>query len=229
MVWELSAMSHGRVRRLVSDKAATITAFAANAANSVQYRKGQYRKVLLSGAFTVLAVVAAVPILISADMPSVGANNTLKCYDRAGDYQPCPARANASLSRSDGPTTASYRPASWAASALYLQESQATVAADQPAIAKTQATAVAEQPAVAKTQATAAAEQPPIAKTNAPAARRIIALRRRTAAAMCGRHLLPCVFSALRRGVTHLASVAATESGALRGRGFKERYRPNDL
>jgi hypothetical protein len=215
MVWELSAMSHGRVRRLVSDKAATITAFAANAANSVQYRKGQYRKVLLSGAFTVLAVVAAVPILISADMPSVGANNTLKCYDRAGDYQPCPARANASLAPLNAPTNASYRPASWAASALYLQESQATVAA--------------EQPAVAKTQATAAAEQPAITKTNAPAARRIIALRRRTAAAICGRHLLPCVFSALRRGVTHLASVAATESGALRGRGFKERYRPNDL
>jgi hypothetical protein len=28
--------------------------------------------------------------------------------------------------------------------------------------------------------------------------------------AICGRRLLPCFFSALRRGVTHIAFVAAT-------------------
>lgn len=192
---ELSAMSDGRVRRLVSYTAETVIAFAANAANSVQYAK-----VPVLGVVATLLAVAAVPIFIRADMPSVGANSTLRCYDRAGDYQPCPERVNASLSRFNGLTTASYRPASWASTALYLQESQAT-----------------------------AADQPADAKTNAPATRRITAPRKRTALTACGRRPLPCVFSAFRREVTHLAYVAATEARALPGRGLKERYRPKDL
>jgi hypothetical protein len=189
-------MSNGRVRRLVSNAAGTVIAVAANAANSVRYGK-----VLLLGAFTTLVVVVAVPILIRADTPPVGANGTLKCYDRAGNYQPCPARASASLSRFDGATAETYQPASWATVALYQRQSPATIAADQPANWK----------------------------TNALAAKRSTTLRKRTASAICGRNLIPCVFSALRRGVTHLASVAAIEAGARPAKGLKERSRPNDL
>lgn len=206
-------MNGWQVGRLVSDTAETVIAFAANAAKSVQYRK-----VLLCGAFAALLAVAAVPILVQADMPSVGANNTLKCYDRAGNDQPCPARGSASLSRSDGPTAGIYRPASWAATALYLQESPAIAAADQPA----PATTAANQPA-------AAADQSASGKTNAPATKHSAPPQRRIASAVCGRHLLPCVFSAFRRGITHLASVAATEAGVSPSRRIKERSRPKDL
>ncbi len=189
-------MSGRRVGRLVSDTAETVIAFAADAAKSVQYTK-----VLLWGGLATLLVVAAAPILIQADMPSVGINNTLKCYDRAGNSQPCPARAGASPLRFDGLKAGTYQPASWAATAVHLRESPTTIAADQPANGK----------------------------TNAPAARRSTAPQKRTASAICGRRLLPCVFSALRREVTHLASVAAIEAGTLPARRLKERYRPKDL
>jgi hypothetical protein len=199
-------MRNGRVRRLVSDAAGTAIAFTANAAKSVQYGK-----VLLLAALTALVVVVAVPIFIRADMPSMGANDTLKCYDRAGNYQPCPARASASLSRSNGPPAGTYQPASWATVALYQRESSPTIAV-----------ALSER----ESPPPIAAEQPASAKANAPATKRSITLRRRTASANCGRHLIPCVFSALRRGVTHLASVAATEAGTRPSRAFRDRDRP---
>jgi hypothetical protein len=199
-------MSGRRLRRLVSNAAGTVVALAANAANSVQYGK-----VLLVGAFAALVAVVAVPIFIRADMPSVGSNNTLKCYDRAGNYQPCPARANASPSRLNGPPAGTYQPASWATVALYQRESSPTIAV-----------ALSDR----ENSPTIAAEQPASAKANAPAAKRSITLRRRTASANCGRHLIPCVFSALRRGVTHLASVAATEAGTRPPRALRDRDRP---
>jgi hypothetical protein len=199
-------MSSGRMRRLVSDAVGTVIARAANAANSVRYRKA-----LLWGAFAGLAAVAAVPIFIRADMPSVGANATLRCYDRAGNYQPCPARASASLLRFDGPPAGTYQPASWATAALHQRENSPTIA-----VALSQRESA---PPIA-------VEQPASAKTNAPAAKRSITPRRHTASATCGRHLIPCVFSALRRGVTHLASIAATEAGTRPARGFRDRDRP---
>ena len=84
-------MSDRRVRRPVSDAAETVISFAINATNSVPHSK-----ILLLGAFAALLVVVAVPILSRADMPP---NRTLKCYDSAGQYQPCVAR----LSRADMP------------------------------------------------------------------------------------------------------------------------------
>jgi hypothetical protein len=189
-------MSGRRVGRLVSDTAESVIAFAADAANSVQSTA-----VLLFAAFATLLAVAAIPILIRADMPSVGVNSILKCYDRAGNYEPCPVRASASQSRFNGARVGTDQPASWAATALYLQESRAIIAADQPANGK----------------------------TSAPSARRSTAPQKRTASAICGRHLIPCIFSAFRKGVTHLASVAATEAKALQARGLKERYRQKDL
>jgi hypothetical protein len=188
-------MSGWRVRRAVSDTAQIIITFAANAANSIPYSK-----ILLLEAFAALLVVVAVPTLFRADTPSVAANSTLKCYDSAGNYKPCAARAGAFLSRFNGQATGAHQPASWTTTAFYQQD-WATITVDQPANLK----------------------------TSAPAARRSSTLRKRPALTICGRRLIPCFFSALRRGVTHIASVAAIEAGARPGRELKERYRPNDL
>jgi hypothetical protein len=189
-------MSGRQVRRLVSYTAETVLAFAASAANSVQYGK-----VLPLGAFATFLVVVTAPILFRADVRPVGANSTLKCYDSAGNYELCPARASASLSLINGPTTWPYQPASWATTARYQQESRTSADVDQAAHWR----------------------------TGAPAARRSVTPRKRMALAICGRRLIPCVFSALRKEVTHLASAAAIEAGALPARGLKERYRPKDL
>lgn len=149
---------------------------------------GPRRKFLL-GAFATLFVVVAVPVLFRADMQLVAANGTLKCYDRAGKSEPCVTHANASGSPSHGRAARLHLAASWMTTALYRPESWQTATLDQ-------------------TENSAA---------SAPAARRTGTPRKHLASA-CRRHLLPCFFSALRRGVTHFASAAAAQARPARER-----------
>jgi hypothetical protein len=130
--------------------------------------------------------VAAIPVLFQADLPPLAANSTLKCYDHAGNAEPCGTRARGSSARLDGPAAGAHQPPSWITTALYQEPNWATPALDQPA----------NEPA------------------SAPAARHSTRLRRHPASAACQRRVIPCFFSALRRGVTHLASVAAEAAQA---------------
>jgi hypothetical protein len=230
-------MSGQRVRLAVLESAETAIRFAANATSAIWHSK-----FLLLGALAALLVLAAVPILSRADMPSVAANGTLTCYDSAGmpilcrgdrlpvaanralkcnsgagNSQPCLTRASASPSRAitahqpaDGPTTAPFQQASSTPTAPYQQASdpyqQASETAPAPYQQPTPVTAAPDQ----QTGSTpAAVVQPANWTTGAPAARRSISLAKRRPSARCRRHSLTCFFSALRRGVTHMASVAA--------------------
>lgn len=173
-------MSVRGVRRPISGAAETVIPFAANATNSAP-RSKILLKILLLAAFAIFLAVASklvvvtVPILSRGNIPPVPANSTLKCYDSAGKYQPCLARASASQSRLAGRTAAADQLESWAATALYpLDDHSATWA------------------------------------TSAPTARRGTTSERRRALARCGRRLMLCVFSALEKGLTHVASIAAT-------------------
>jgi hypothetical protein len=139
-------------------------------------------KILFLGAFAPLLVAVAVPTLFLADMPSVATNSTLNCYDSAGNYEPCGTQANASPSQINGRTTGIHEQASWTTTALYQQAIWATTAVDQPANWT----------------------------TSVPAARRSSTPGKRQASAICGRRLIPCFFSALRRRLTHIASVVAS-------------------
>jgi len=144
------------------------------------------RKILL-GVLAALLVVVAVPLLFRADTQLATANNTLKCYDSTGESEPCGTRASASASRLNSRTIGAHLSAGWITTALYRPESWKT----------------------------AAVEQPENSATNAPAARRSGTSRKRLAST-CGRRLLPCFFSALRRGVTHFASAAAAQARPVR-------------
>jgi hypothetical protein len=168
-------MGGRRARFPVSDTAATVVRFAAGAANSVPHSK-----ILLSGAFAALLVVAAVPILFRVDMPPVAASSPLKCYDSAGKYEPCLTQAGTSSPRSNDRTTEAHQPASWTITALYQQASLATTESDQPANWATSAPAAAQH-------------------SGAPGKR----------PALCGQRFIPCLFSTLRRGLTRIASAAA--------------------
>jgi uncharacterized membrane protein len=169
-------MRDRQLRRAVSDAGKIVFLFAAKI-NSVPHRK------MLFGALAALLVVVAVPLLFRADTQLAAANSTLKCYDSAGEYEPCGTRAGASASRLNGRTIGAHLSAGWIATALYRPESWKTAAVDQP-----------ENSA-----------------TSAPAAPRSGTSRKHLASA-CGRRLLPCFFSALRRGVTHFASAAAAQA-----------------
>lgn len=171
-----------QVRRLISDTAETAIAFAVKATNSLPHSK-----ILPLGAFAALLVVLAVPLLSQADMPSASANSTLKCYDNAGNDEPCVTRASASSSRSEGRTTGT-RPVSWLATALYQKTSWAASSVDPP------------------TNSTPSSSVGP----------RSSGQRIRPASTACRRRVIPCVFSALRRGVAHLVAVAAIEAQARR-------------
>jgi hypothetical protein len=167
-------MGGRRARCPVSDTAATVVRFAAGAANLVPHSK-----ILLSGAFAALLVVAAVPILFRVDMPPVAASSPLKCYDSAGKYEPCLTQAGAPLPRLSERTTEAHQPASWTTTALYQQASLATAEPDQPANWT----------------------------TSAPAAQHSGTPGKRPA--LCGQRFIPCLFSSLRRGLTRIASAAA--------------------
>ncbi len=119
-------------------------------------------------------------VAVPIDMPSVAANSTLKCYDSLGNYEPCVTQAGAAPSRSNGRTAGAHQPASWTAAAPYQQASWATTAV-----------------------------QPANWTTSAPPARRISTPLKRPALARCRRRLIPCLFSTLRRGLTHIASAVA--------------------
>jgi hypothetical protein len=150
-----------------------------------------FDKVLFLGVLAPLLVVIAALILFRADMLSASANSTLNCYDSAGNYESCATRASASPSPFNGRTTTAHQLASWTATALYQQATWTTIAADQPA-----------------NWTTNAVDQPADRTTSAPVTRRSVALGKH---ATSGRQrLVPCFFSALRRGFTHIASVAAT-------------------
>jgi hypothetical protein len=191
-------MGSRRVRHLVSNTVGTVTLFVANATNLVPHRK-----ILL--AFAAVVVIASVPMLFRADVPSVAANSTLKCYDSAWKYEPCAARASVSPSRFADRTIGVQLPASLTVTALNEEERWTTPAADPPADSKV--------------SAPAAINQPENSKVDPPAARRVGPPRKRLASAGCGRRPIGCFFSALRRKVTHLAAVAAIESGSRSARG----------
>jgi len=173
-------MRDRQLRRAVSDAGKTAFLFAAKI-NSVPHRK------ILFGALAALLAVVAVPLLFRGDMQQAAASSTLKCYDSAGEYEPCETRAGASASRVNSRTIAAHLSAGWITTALYRPESWKT----------------------------AALEQPENSAANAPAARRSGTSRKHLASA-CGRRLLPCFFSALRRGVTHFASAAAAQARPVR-------------
>ena len=140
--------------------------------------------ILPLGAFAALLLAAATLILL---VPSGAGSSTLKCYDSAGNYEPCGTRASASAARADSRTAAVHRPPGWIVSALYRPSSE------QPGWE------TADQPVNPITNA------PVNSATNLPAARRS---GRKHLASACGRRLMPCFFSAVRRGITHLASAA---------------------
>jgi hypothetical protein len=174
-------MGGWRVSRFIPDTAETLMPFATNVINL--FPRG---KVLLLGAFSALLVAVAAPIIVG---PPVAANSSLKCHDSAGNYEPCLTEASTSP-RFSRQTTESHQAPSWTTTALYQQESWAITALDQPAKWKT-----------------TAIDQSAYLTTSAPAARRSTPGKR---SAICGRRLIPCFFSALRSGFTHIASVAAT-------------------
>lgn len=191
----------GRRVRAVAETAQTVIAFAAGAINSDLYRR-------ILPAFAALLVVAAVPILFRVDMPSVAASSILKCYDSAGNYEPCAAQASASLSEFNGRTAQAHQPAALATIALNKQD-LITIAVNQQ-----------------ESSTTTTVDQPPDWKTSAPVARRSNMPRRRQAFGRCS---IRCFFSALRKKVTHFASVAATEAGSIPAREPREGYRSKNL
>lgn len=181
----------GEVRRYLF-AAKTGVALAADAASSFLHSK-LHSKILIFGALAASLAVAAVPILSGSDMPRVTANGTLKCYGSAGNYEPCVTSGSApalqlisrttpadpSPSRLNGRTTPADAPASWTATTLYQQARWAT------------------------------ADQPANWETSPPAPQRSTMPAKHAASPACRRKLLPCFFSALRRGLTHIASAAA--------------------
>jgi hypothetical protein len=163
------------MRRPISDTAETVIPFTRNARNSVPNSK-----ILLLGTFVALLVLVAVPIFFRVAIPQVTASSTLKCYDSAGNHEPCLMRASASPPGFDGRTTDHpHQPPSWITTALYQPASWATTALHQPASGT----------------------------TTAPAAGRSSTLGRRAGFAICRQRFIPCFFSALRRRLTHIASL----------------------
>ena len=176
-------MSDRAVMRLATDPAATVIPSPAPATHSVLHSK-----ILPLGAFAALLAVAASLILL---MPSGAGNSALKCYDRAGNAEPCGTHASTAPARFDSRTAQVRRPLGWIASALY-----------QPAAEKPAWEMAALDPPV-----NSATNAPANSAANAPAARHS---GRKHLASVCGRRLMPCFFSAVRRGITHLASAAGT-------------------
>jgi hypothetical protein len=179
-------MSRRLLRRSVSDMANLIITLAASATNLVPHRK-----IVFLGSIAPLLAVAALPILFGIDTPSVEASSTLNCYDRAGNYEPCIARANTSPSNQFGSRTIEpHQSVTWTTTALYQQAIWPTNSGNKP-----------------ENWTTAAADPTANLTTSGITAQRSSAPGKRPS--ICGRHLIPCFFSALRRQLTHIASVAA--------------------
>lgn len=185
-------MSSRRVRRPVSGAAEDVIAFAASAANSLSRRK-----MLLIGAVSAVLVILAIPIVYGADTSSAAVNTALQCYDSAGNYVSC---------RAEVPSVA-------ANNALKCYDSAGKY---EPCVSATRASALPSRfigQTVADHQPTSPTEtaryQPASWSASAPVARLGSSPARRPVSSICGRHLIPCFFSTLRKGVTHIASVAA--------------------
>jgi len=175
------------MRRPISDTAETVIPCVPNARNSVPNSK-----ILLLGTFAALVVLVAVPIFFPVDIPQATASSTLKCYDSAGNHEPCLMRASASPPGFDGRTTdRPHQPPSWITTALYQPASWTTAALYQPA-----------------NWATTALHQPASGTTTAPAVGRNSTPGRRAGYAICRQRFIPCFLSALRRRLTHIASLA---------------------
>lgn len=168
-------MSGREVRRPGSATTETVPPPAAPATHSVLQSK-----ILPLGAFAALLMAAATLILL---MPSGAGNSTLRCYDSAGNYEPCGTQASASAARADRRTAQLHRTPSWIVAALY-QPSWEKPAWEMPAV-----------------------EQPVNSTASVPAAPRH---SKKHLASACGQRLMPCLFSAVRKGITHLASAAGT-------------------
>jgi hypothetical protein len=193
-------MSMRRVRRPVSVAAEAVIPVGADATNSLPDRRNLFLGA--SAAFLVAAaliVVGAFPILSRTDEPPVPANSTLKCYDNEGKDQPCltPASASPSPSPSKFAGRSTEEPARWTTTALYQAaryqgEDHLVNWVDEP---------------------------PANLTTTAPMARHSATPVKHSASSHCARHLLPCFFSAVKRGLTHMASVAGTVGSARSTRG----------
>jgi hypothetical protein len=184
-------MSGRRVQRPISFIAEAVVPTAADAIDSFLrgktcvYVRRRGAAILLLGAAAALLVGVALLLLFRTDVQRATASSTLKCYNSAGKHEPCLARASTSPPQSGGRTTEGDQPASWTATALYDQAGWAATA-------------------------TTTFDQPANGTTSAPAARRSSTSGKRSASAICRQRLLPCFFSALRRGLTRIASGAAS-------------------
>jgi hypothetical protein len=180
-------MRSRRVRRPGSDRAETVIPLGASPTNLIPNSK-----ILFLGAFA--SFVAAVSMLFRAGIPSIEGKGTLNCYDAAGNYEPCATRASASPLQFIGRTTgAVQQSANWTKTALYQQAIWPIAPSYQQVI-----------------RPTTGVYQPANWTTGARAARRSSALGRRPGLVTCERRLIPCFVSALRSGLIHIASVAAT-------------------
>jgi hypothetical protein len=141
----------------------------------------QRPKILLLAAVVALFAVAAIPLLAPKNTPVVAANGTLKCYGSAGNYEPCVMAATASSSPLRGRSGPPDQLASWTVTTLYQQARWSTAAADEPVNWE----------------------------TSPPAAARSNVQARHASSPACPRKLIPCFFSALRKGLTQIASAAA--------------------
>lgn len=141
----------------------------------------RHRKILLLAAFVAFLAVAAIPLFSQKNTPPVAASGTLKCYGSAGNYEPCVMAATVPALPLRGRTTPPDQPASWTVTTLYQQARWSTATADEPANWE----------------------------TSPPAATRSNAQARHASAPACRRKLIPCFFSALRKGLTQIASAAA--------------------
>ena len=148
-------------------------------------------KIPFLAAFATFLVVVVASLLFRATVPSLTADSTLKCYDSAGNHEPCATRATTSQTQFNDRASGIHQPPSWTATALYQQTIWPTAALDRSAIWP--ATAVDE----------------PADSTDSAAAYRSSTPVKRPASVSCRRRLVPCFFFALRRGLTQIASVAA--------------------
>ncbi len=169
-----------RARRPVSSPAETSVPAVVDAPNPAPRSK-----IARLGTFAALFVVAALAAVAALPInPQADVHSTLQCYDSAGKNHPCLAHTNGSPS---GATrqTAAHLPG-WIVTALYQVD-------DHPGYWTASATSAATA---------SAASAPTVTAQRSMAGKHL-------AAARCGRHLIPCFFSAVGRGLTHIASLAA--------------------
>lgn len=152
-------------------------------------------KISLFGAFAAVAAVAA--FVLVAALPAKQANSTLKCYDSSGNGHPCLTLAASSPSQ---PTATSFQ-----------SQPPATSSQSQPPAISSQSQPTRRTAELAS-WTTAPLDQVGDHRGNwtasTPTLRHSVT-GKRLAPSRCGRRLLPCFFSAVEKGVRHIALVAA--------------------